>query len=119
MKKWTTALLIWMMLFLFVGCGKENKDYDENKETVSTDTAITNISENSNEDVSINETADTETIDSETTIQPTETPTPEPSELPTDIVEDSPNEDEGDGDTNVAPNLNEDGNHFVSFCIKP
>ena len=95
MKKWTTALLVFMMIFSLAACGKENT---ENGEEVSADTTIEETTDNLTEEVVSNETdvveptttpteTPTEAPTSEPTEAPTETPTEVPAEQPTETPE--------------------------------
>ena len=84
MKKWTTALLVFMMIFSLVACGKAN---DGNGEEVSTDTTIEETIESSSEEVVSNET---DVVES--TTPPTEAPTETPTEAPTNEPTETPTE---------------------------
>lgn len=92
MKKWTTALLVFMMIFSLVACGKAN---DGNGEEVSTDTTIEETTESSSEEVVSNETDVVESTTPPTeapTETPTEAPTSEPTETPTEAPTPEPTE---------------------------
>lgn len=92
MKKWTTALLVFMMIFSLVACGKANNG---NGEEVSTDTTIEETTESSSEEVVSNETDVVESTTPPTeapTETPTEAPTSEPTETPTEAPTPEPTE---------------------------
>jgi len=92
MKKWTTALLVFMMIFSLIACGKAN---DGNGEEVSTDTTIEETTESSSEEVVSNETDVVESTTPPTeapTETPTEAPTSEPTETPTEAPTPEPTE---------------------------
>lgn len=91
MKKWTTALLVFMMIFSLVACGKENNG---NGEEVSANTTIEETTESSSEEVS-NKTDIVESTTPSTeapTETPTEAPTSEPTETPTEVPTPEPTE---------------------------
>lgn len=94
MKKWTTALLVFMMIFSLAACGKENT---ENGEEVSADTTIEETTDNLTEEVVSNETdvvepttTPTETPTEAPTSEPTETPTETPTEVPVEQPTETP-----------------------------
>lgn len=84
MKKWTTALLVFVMIFSLVACGKENTG---NSEEVSADTTTTETTDNSTGEVVSDET---DVVES--TTPPTETPTETPTEAPTSEPTEAPTE---------------------------
>lgn len=88
MKKWTTALLVFMMIFSLAACGKENT---ENGEEVSADTTIEETTDNLTEEVVSNETDVVEPTTTPTET-PTEAPTSEPTEAPTETPTEVPAE---------------------------
>lgn len=84
MKKWTTALLVFMMIFSLVACGKENTG---NGEEVSADTTVEETTDDSTEEEVSNET---DVVEPTTT--PTETPTEVPASEPTEAPTETPTE---------------------------